>query len=89
MTQAMMKITKKIELEVIDLGSRIKKARKRSEKPLTQLAREAGMSATNWYRIEKEEQELPIETLRKIEEVLGVEFDVDPEGNVFGTAKND
>ena len=34
------------------------------------------MSQMNWYRIEKEEQDLPEPTLLKIEEVLGVNFGV-------------
>lgn len=84
-----MKVVRRIELEVPNLGSRIKYARKRAGRPLVQLAQEAGMSTQNWYLIEKEKHELPLETLRKIEEVLGVQFDVDPEGSVFGETKND
>ena len=30
----------------------------------------------NWYRIEDEKQTLPLETLRSIEKVLGVDFGV-------------
>ena len=35
------------------------------------------MTPMNWYKIEAEETKgLPIETLRKIEELLGVDFGV-------------
>lgn len=35
------------------------------------------MTRTNWYRIEAENQTLPVDTLRKIEQVLGVDFGVE------------
>lgn len=73
-----MKVVKVIEKEVEGLGVRIKEAREADKRPLTQICAEAGMTPTNWYRIEAESAKtLPIETLRKIEQVLNTSFDVD------------
>lgn len=54
----------------------IREARERDRRSLAKICREINMSTQNWYRIEREEQDLPIDTLRKIETVLGVEFGV-------------
>jgi len=58
------------------LGQKIKVAREADPRPLTTICKIMNMSSNNWYRIEKELQALPIETLRKIETVLGVDFGV-------------
>lgn len=59
--------------EFDNLCDRIKKARKDSPKTMTQLAAQAGMSASNWYRIESDQvKRLPIETLRAMERALEV-----------------
>ena len=59
------------------LGAKIKKAREADSRPLTVICAETGMSAANWYRIENEEvKALPLETLRSIERVLGVDLEV-------------
>lgn len=71
-----MKITKTLELEIPDLGKKINKARKESRIPLTEICEQVGMSPMNWYRIEKEQQSLPIDTLRRIEKVLNVDLQV-------------
>jgi transcriptional regulator with XRE-family HTH domain len=71
-----MKVTKQMSIDVPGLGERIKAARKSSPKPLLELCREIGFSPMNWYRIEKEQQNIPEETLHKIEKVLGVDFGV-------------
>ena len=71
-----MKVYKTITIEVPNLGPKIQEARSKSTLPLEQICRQINMSRTNWYRIEKEEQSLPIETLRKIEEILEVDFGV-------------
>ncbi|MBD2471709.1 helix-turn-helix transcriptional regulator [Nostoc sp. FACHB-145] len=47
---------------------------------LKAICKAVGMSQMNWYRIEEEKQSLPLETLHKIEEVLGVDFGVELEG---------
>ena len=71
-----MKITKKISMEVPGLGEKIKQARLADRRSLSSICKEMGMSAQNWYRIEKEEQSVPIETLLSIESVLGLDFGV-------------
>jgi transcriptional regulator with XRE-family HTH domain len=64
-------------VDVPGLGAQIRKAREATDRPLRELANLAGMTNANWYRIENEEvKRLPEQTLRKIEEVLGVDFGV-------------
>lgn len=59
------------------LGDRIRQFRQASTKPLTQLAADAGISVPHWNRIENEKvADLPIETLRGIEQALNVELGV-------------
>ncbi len=71
-----MKITKTITVEVPGLGAKIKYHRERDPRSLIKICQAMGMTSANWYRIEKEDQSLPIETLRKIEAVLGVDLGV-------------
>jgi transcriptional regulator with XRE-family HTH domain len=72
-----MKVRKVIEIEVVALGSRIRQAREADSRSLAEICRQIPMSTMNWYRIESEETKaLPIETLGRIEEVLGVDFGV-------------
>ncbi len=80
MVQTAVRITKEIGVEVPGLGERIREARLDDRRSLKAICDAVGMSSQNWYRIEKEKQSLPIETLRKIEEVLGVDFGVKIEG---------
>ncbi|MCA2768841.1 MAG: helix-turn-helix transcriptional regulator [Microcystis sp. M152S2] len=63
-------------LIVKGLGEKIKLAREADPRPLTTICKIMNMSSNNWYRIEKEAQTLPLDTLRKIENVLGVDFGV-------------
>ena len=66
------------EFEVPGLGAQIYKARKSSGRSLTNICAAVGMSTANWYRIEQEKNDsLPLETLRKIEAALGVDFGVE------------
>ena len=76
MVQTAVRITKEIGVEVPGLGERIRDARLSDRRSLKSICDAIGMSPQNWYRIEKEQQSLPIETLRKMEEVLGVDFGV-------------
>lgn len=77
MAQTLMKIRKTIDIEVPGIGEKIKEARERDRRSLAQICREIPMSQMNWYKIEAEETKaLPIETLRRIEEILGVDFGV-------------
>ena len=76
-----MKVVRTIEVEVPNLGDRIKKAREKAKasdgRSLTQLAALAGMTTANWYRIESEKfNSLPFETLKRMESALGTDFGV-------------
>ncbi|MEO0533283.1 MAG: helix-turn-helix transcriptional regulator [Cyanobacteria bacterium P01_A01_bin.123] len=66
------------EVEVEGLGERISKARKTSGKSLEWLCGEVGVSRTYWYDLENETLKgaLSLENLRKIEQVLGIDFGV-------------
>lgn len=78
-----MRIRQIKEVEVSGLGERIRQARLALSniKSLEQICDEIGVSRTYWYDIEKETLKgaLSIENLRKIEEVLGVNFGVNLE----------
>lgn len=77
MSLVLMKVKKVLEIEVPGLGDRIRKVREADSRSLAEICRQIPMSSMNWYRIEAEETKaLPIETLRRIEEVLGVDFGV-------------
>lgn len=76
MQKVLMKVVRKTVLEVPGLGQRIKQAREADPRSLKALAESAGMTPMNWYRIEAEEQELPEDTLRKIEQALGIDCGV-------------
>jgi len=72
-----MKVRKVIDQDVSGLGARIKAARESDERSLTAICAEAKMTAANWYKIENEETKvLPLETLQKMEEVLGIDLGV-------------
>ena len=81
MISTRMRIRQVKEVEIEGLGERIKQARLDSRKSLEQICDEVGVSRTYWYDIEKETVRgaLSIENLRKIEEVLGVNFGVNLE----------
>ena len=77
----MMKVRKDIDFP--GLGLRIKEAREKLQDDhpeklsVTKIAANAGMTSANWYKIENEETKvLPLETLRQIEKVLGVDFGI-------------
>ena len=72
-----MKIRRVTEIEVPGLGAKIKKIREHDHRSLVEICRLVGMTTSNWYRIEKDiPTYLNIETLQKIEEVLGVDLGV-------------
>ena len=78
MIPILMKVRKTIDISVPNLGQKIREARERDSRSLSEICRQMQMSNMNWYKIESEETKaLPIETLRRIEEVLGVNFGVD------------
>jgi len=68
----------KKEIEVPDLGKRIKKAREASDRSVTSLAKEVGISRNYWYQVEAEAvlSGIAEETLRKIESALNIDLDV-------------
>lgn len=77
---SVVEVVKTLKIDVPDLGARIEQARRakvQSGDSMTAIAAAAGMSVQNWYRIEKERQSLPVETLRLIESALGVAFGVE------------
>ncbi len=77
MAQTLMKVRKTIDIEVPGLGEKIRKARESDSRSLAEICRQIPMTPMNWYKIEASETKaLPIETLRRIEEVLGVDFGV-------------
>lgn len=76
MVQVPMRVVKTVAMDVPNLGAQIRAAREADRRPLVQICAEVGMTAANWYRIEAEKQMLPLDTLQKIEEVLGVDFGV-------------
>lgn len=70
-----MRITHELEDEIEGLGERIKQAREAHGGSITDLAKLAGMSRGNWYRIESEElKSIPLGTLQRIETALGVDL---------------
>jgi transcriptional regulator with XRE-family HTH domain len=68
----------KLEVDVPGLGDRIKQAREARGRPVTQLSKEVGISRNYWYQLEAEAVlgGVAEETLRKIEEVLGIDLGV-------------
>jgi transcriptional regulator with XRE-family HTH domain len=73
-----MKFRKIIEKEQIGFGQRLKKIREKDVRSLSEICKEIGMTRANWYHIENEQHTfIPIETLRKIETVLNVNFEID------------
>ena len=72
-----MRVRQTREREVPQLGRKIKEAREKDPRSLTDICQLVGMTTSNWYRIEKEETKvLPEETLRNIEKVLNMNFGV-------------
>ncbi len=70
-----MKVSRTIHVDAPGLGQRIKEARKADYRTITKLAAAADMTTANWYAIEGEAiKALPIETLHRIEKMLGVDF---------------
>lgn len=66
-----------IRVSAPGIGAKIKQARDQDPRTVTELAKSANMTRANWYRIEREDNDvIPEATLRKIEEVLGVDFGV-------------
>lgn len=72
----LMQVTLSVDLP--GLGTRIREIRESKRLSPTWVAAQAGMSVGNLYRIETEDaKSLPRETLRKLSEALGVNFDAE------------
>ena len=75
MVQCVMRVT--FTRDFPGLGKRIRDAREEKGKSATQMAGIAGISASQWTRIENEEvKALPEETLRAIESALEIDLSV-------------
>ncbi len=74
--QTLMRVIRETIIDAPNLGQKIKQTREADPRSLKSICEAVGMSQMNWYRIEREEQDLPELTLRKIEDVLGVNFGV-------------
>lgn len=68
----------KQEVEVPGLGNLIRTAREKSDRGVTTLAKEVGISRNYWYQLESESvlSGIKEETLRKIEMALNIDFGV-------------
>lgn len=89
-----MKVVHKIEIEVPDLGDRIRKARKASRKSMAQLCGEADVTSSYWYQIEAGTLSggVTLTTIRAIEKALevdlGVQFKWSHEFEQWGVSPN-
>lgn len=69
------------------LGSRIRSAREEKQLTSTWVAAHASMSVANLYRIETEDaKSLPRETLKKLSEAIGVDFDAEVKKALIASA---
>lgn len=68
----------KIEIEIPDLGKRIKEAREADSRSVTKLAKAVGISRNYWYQLEAEAVlgGVAEDTIKKIEEVLNADFGI-------------
>jgi transcriptional regulator with XRE-family HTH domain len=74
---ATMEVVKTVRMQFPKLNEKIKQARISDGRTITQICALADMTTANWYRIEAGKQSIPLDTLRKVESVLGVNFGVD------------
>ncbi len=82
-----MRIVRKIYLEIDGLGAKIKKLRHDDGRSLGAIAAGADISVQHWYQIEKEKMDVSEEVLLRIQNSLGIDFDV--ERRFKELAKND
>lgn len=85
--ELLMQVT--LSVDVPHLGERIKAAVEASGKTPTTVASLAEMSVANLYRIISEEtKSVPRETLRRLSDVLGVDFDAEVKVALLQEAKS-
>jgi transcriptional regulator with XRE-family HTH domain len=72
------KRTIEITLDFPGLGQRIKEAREKDGRSLTQICRDSGISRAYWYQLETEDLRAPAteEIIRKIEQALNIDLGV-------------
>jgi transcriptional regulator with XRE-family HTH domain len=76
MEEFLMQVT--LSVDIPNLGERIKAAVEKSGKSPTVIAAMAEMSVANLYRIMSEEtKSIPRDTLKRLSDVLAVDFDAD------------
>jgi transcriptional regulator with XRE-family HTH domain len=65
-------------LDFPDLGKRIRQARERDNRSLSQICRDAGVSRAYWYQLESEDLRAPAteDIIRKIEKALNIDLGV-------------
>ncbi len=77
MVSSFMRIRKVDEVDVPDMAARLKSARVADDRSLAEICRQVGVSPQYWYNLERGAvSTMSFETLRKIEEVLGVDFGI-------------
>ena len=76
-----MKIRITKDVEIPELGARIKAARDADPRPVGELARLAGISRGYWYDLEAEKfrAAVPLATIQAVADVLGLDLDLGKE----------
>ena len=78
MTSSVIRIRRTDEIEAPDLAARLKAAREADKRSLSEICRQIGISNQYWYNIERGSlTTMSLDMLRKIEQVLDVNFGVD------------
>lgn len=73
-----------IHIDIPQLGDRIKKARMEDSRSLLAICQKIEMTPQNWYGIEKEvNKAIPLQTFFRICSVLGKDFGVDLEKELW------
>ncbi|MHC5747899.1 MAG: helix-turn-helix domain-containing protein [Nostoc sp.] len=76
-TPMLMDVVRQIKVTIPDLSQKIKQAREKDGRSVQVLATSAGISTAYWYQIEQEKRQwISEETLRGIEQALGLDLGV-------------
>lgn len=78
MSSVQVKRTVEVVRDFPGLGQRIRQARDRDARTLTDICRDCKLSRSYWYQLENEDMRAPAteDIIRRIEKVLGVELGV-------------
>ncbi|MDZ8261962.1 helix-turn-helix transcriptional regulator [Nostoc sp. ChiQUE01b] len=72
-----MDVVRQIKVTIPDLSQKIKEAREKDGRSVQVLATLAGISTAYWYQIEQDKRQwISEETLRGIEQALGIDLGV-------------